>query len=252
MKNKKILISIVFVIILLTTFVTIGFNHFYKDNNKESKKDFSDSTKISMFFETEINTGNYVEAVASSWPTDGYRFNANMSYCENDSELSWVNNKVVVKAYVKDKCYVYFDKVQTYYWNDGFSKTNYIYPNMPSTTYPTLAQLQSNYAQFSTNPIYIKSTNKHQACLYLESTGKEFCMGANYWDTDAETTKTKLQTAMESSLGTSATSCNLRSGRALCTFGDHECGADSSGLVYCLSGSSLNMCAVQTGGTASC
>lgn len=230
MKNKKILISIVFVIILLTTFVTIGFNYFYKDNKKESKKDFSDSTKISMFFETEINTGNYVEAVSSSWPTDGYIFNKNMSYCENDSTLKWQNNKIVVKAYVKDKCYVYFDKALTNYWNIFPSSSSaYISPNLPPNYYTSFEDMAANSGQFATVPLYIKTIvgMDNQVCLFYNN--NEFCIGPNYWDTNAATTLNKLQADMETSLGTSASSCS----GVGCTFGNNACYSTSNGQVYC-------------------
>uniref|UniRef100_UPI0039B974C9 hypothetical protein n=1 Tax=Candidatus Ruminimicrobium bovinum TaxID=3242779 RepID=UPI0039B974C9 len=115
-------------------------------------------------------------------------------------------------------------ELPTYYWNASFDGAYYSYPlgqkstNWGSTwtsgsptTYPTLAQLQNNYAQFTTNPMYIKTTDKHEACLYYNN--HEFCLGPNYWvgdsqdQTDGTTTKNKLKTAMESALGTSADRC---------------------------------------------
>ena len=62
-------------------------------------------------------------------------------------------------------------------------------------------------------------------------------MGPNYWDTDGATTKTKLQTAMEAALRTSADSCYSNSSDAYCYFGDFSCDADSSGDVICGGGS---------------
>ena len=66
---------------------------------------------ISMMLETEAGSGNYEMTTASSWPTDGYVFNSELSKCENGGELSWddVNKSVLMSGNVSDKCYVYFD-----------------------------------------------------------------------------------------------------------------------------------------------
>ena len=42
---------------------------------------------------------------------EGYKFNSNLSRCENGSELGWDDTKktIVFSGNVSDKCYVYFD-----------------------------------------------------------------------------------------------------------------------------------------------
>ena len=47
----------------------------------------------------------------SAWPTKGYKFNAELSKCDNGGELSWDNDKKVVlmSADSINNCYVYFD-----------------------------------------------------------------------------------------------------------------------------------------------
>ena len=69
---------------------------------------------ISMMLETEAGSGNYEMTTASSWPTDGYIFNTELSKCENGGELSWddENKRVLMSGNVSDKCYVYFDVIQ--------------------------------------------------------------------------------------------------------------------------------------------
>ena len=66
---------------------------------------------ISMMLETEAGSGNYEMTTASSWPTEGYVFNSELSVCENGGELSWddENKRVLMSGNVSDKCYVYFD-----------------------------------------------------------------------------------------------------------------------------------------------
>ena len=66
---------------------------------------------LSMMLETEAGSGNYEMTTRSSWPTDGYKFNSELSVCEHGSELSWddENKRVLMSGNVSDKCYVYFD-----------------------------------------------------------------------------------------------------------------------------------------------
>ncbi len=163
------------------------------------------------------------------------------------------------------------EEIPTYYWNDSFDGTyGYSYPlgekstdgvNWTSgspTTYPTLAQLQSNYANFANSPVYIKTQAEHQACLYYNN--HEFCYGANYWEgtigvedsASGLATKTKLQTAMEAALGTSTDGCGSGDAAAWCDFGDFFCEAYSSGLVSCDSLVPDAACEVNSDGTADC
>ena len=69
------------------------------------------SSGIAMMLETSAGSGNYEMTTRSEWPTEGYVFNANLSKCENGSELSWdnENKKVLMSGNKSDKCYVYFD-----------------------------------------------------------------------------------------------------------------------------------------------
>ena len=69
------------------------------------------SSGIAMMLETSAGSGNYEMTTRSEWPTEGYVFNANLSKCENGSELSWdnENKNVLMSGNKSDKCYVYFD-----------------------------------------------------------------------------------------------------------------------------------------------
>ena len=158
------------------------------------------------------------------------------------------------------------------YWNDNFAgQYLYSYPlgqksndngstwvSGSPTTYPTLDQLQSNYANFSNSPVYIKTVTEHQACLYYNN--HEFCLSPNYWEgtigvSDSAAglaTKNKLKADMETALGTSASGCDSYASSALCTFGDFYCHADSNGSVYCYTYVSNAYCEVDSGGTADC
>ena len=116
MKKKYIILSII-VLVLLITFVT-SFNYF-KTSNNYVEDSVNNQTKIikgiSMNLEQTAGAGDYKTVTQSNWPTEGYKFNTELSRCENGSTLSWDDSKkaVVMNGNVSDKCYVYFDKVLT-------------------------------------------------------------------------------------------------------------------------------------------
>ena len=111
MKKKYIIFSMV--ILVLVAFVT-SFNYF-KTTNTYIDDSVNNQTKItkgiSMNLEQTAGAGDYKTVTRSSWPTEGYNFNAELSRCENGSTLSWDDTKkaVIVSGNLSDKCYVYFD-----------------------------------------------------------------------------------------------------------------------------------------------
>ena len=112
MKKKYVVLSII-TLVLLIAFVT-SFNYFKTSNNyvEDSVNNQTKITKgISMNLEQTAGAGDYKQVTQSNWPTEGYKFNAELSKCENGSTLSWDNTKnvVVFSGNVSDKCYVYFD-----------------------------------------------------------------------------------------------------------------------------------------------
>ena len=115
MKKKYIIFSIV-TLVLLITFVT-SFNYF-KTTNTYVENNSNNQTKItkgiSMNLEQTAGAGDYKQVTQSSWPTEGYKFNAELSKCENGGEISWDDTKkaVIVSGNLSDKCYVYFDIYQ--------------------------------------------------------------------------------------------------------------------------------------------
>ena len=112
MKKKYIILSII-TLVLLITFVT-SFNYF-KTSNTYVENNSNNQTKItkgiSMNLEQTAGAGDYTTVTQSGWPTEGYKFNAELSRCENGSKISWDDTKkaVIVSGNLSDKCYVYFD-----------------------------------------------------------------------------------------------------------------------------------------------
>ena len=110
MKKKYIIFSIV-TLVLLVSF--LSYSKYLKTTNvfKEDVKPTKITKGISMNLEQTAGAGDYKTVTQSSWPTEGYKFNAELSRCENGSELSWDDTKkaVIMQGNVSDKCYVYFD-----------------------------------------------------------------------------------------------------------------------------------------------
>ena len=113
MKKKYIILSII-TLVLLVSF--LSYSKYLKSTNvcKEDVKPTKITKGISMNLEQTAGAGDYKTVTQSSWPTEGYKFNAELSRCEKGSELSWDDTKkaVIVSGNLSDKCYVYFDIYQ--------------------------------------------------------------------------------------------------------------------------------------------
>jgi len=113
MKNKRNIIFVILLVIFTLGGVFIGRQSkaidVYENEETNIKKS---KNMLSMMLETEAGSGNYEMTTRESWPTSGYKFNSELSKCENGGELSWddTNKIVLMSGNVSDKCYVYFDK----------------------------------------------------------------------------------------------------------------------------------------------
>lgn len=105
---KKIILGIIAIFIIITFLVVDNSKVINKEDNNKIKVN---NNLLSMMLETKVGSGKYEMTTSSSWPTDGYVFNNELSKCENGGKLSWddTNKKVVMEGNVSDKCYVYFD-----------------------------------------------------------------------------------------------------------------------------------------------
>ena len=108
---KKNIVKILAVILCSVCFVTY---RFYDATNVEDAKTNTikpNNNMLSMMLETEAGSGKYEMTLTSSWPTEGYVFNSEISKCENGGTLSWndESKQVVFNGSITDKCYIYFD-----------------------------------------------------------------------------------------------------------------------------------------------
>ena len=93
-------------------FITCNFYNTTNIEDTPTNKINQNNNMLSMMLETDSGSGQYEMTSLSSWPTNGYVFNEQMSKCEQGSILKWddTNKKVIMEGNVSDKCYVFFDK----------------------------------------------------------------------------------------------------------------------------------------------
>ena len=110
-KYRIILYTSIFLLCVVASIILVvkKSNSVYEEESKP--KVVKHKSMLSMNLEQTAGAGDYKTVTQSSWPTEGYKFNAELSRCENGGELSWddINKKVIVTGNVSDKCYVYFD-----------------------------------------------------------------------------------------------------------------------------------------------
>ena len=111
MNKKKVSIILMFFIAVLSTFVFVKNNSNVEITNEVNNKSKKNRNLLTMNLEQTAGAGDYKTVTQSEWPTEGYKFNTELSRCENGSELSWddVNKKILMSGVSADKCYVYFD-----------------------------------------------------------------------------------------------------------------------------------------------
>ena len=105
----------IWVVLCGICFVTCNFYDATNIEDTPTNKINQNNNMLSMMLETDSGSGQYEMTSLSSWPTDGYVFNSELSKCENGSKLSWdeTNKQVVFSGIITDKCYVYFDIISS-------------------------------------------------------------------------------------------------------------------------------------------
>ena len=156
-------------------------------------------------------------------------------YLTEDTEIDMVNHAGTLADPYRIK------NVESYvYWNNNFNLEYYARSLVPNGsglngTYATRDLLAAAYSGWSDAPIYIKSTILngavigHETCLFYNN--REFCMAPNYWDTDAETSKTKLKTDLEEAYNITIpdSDCGTAGTWSYCNIDDFDFGVSSDG-----------------------
>jgi hypothetical protein len=168
---------------------------YYKYNNKyvlNSPKMEEKNNDIAILLETGSGTKTYKTSSNTTFPTDGYKYNAEKSYCLNGSTLTYdeANHQVSFSTDHAEKCYMYFD---------AFSDIDNIIvdkdPNMVPIMYTETCSNTS--LKDSTNGCWVKAdaTNK-------DATYGWFDYGNHKWANAVTLKSDKLATYQSSAVGT--------------------------------------------------
>ena len=111
--KKKFKYILITVLLFLLCFLMVIF---YCNNNTKDVLDNKNTENkvpglISIMLEEKRGSGVYKISKSNKWPSKNYVFNEEMSYCKNNSVLTWNenDNSVSVKVNKADNCFVYFD-----------------------------------------------------------------------------------------------------------------------------------------------
>ena len=168
MKKKKIIIGISIMCLLIISISLIlitnkSSSKVLNSNLNNNKIEQKVPGMFAIMLETERGSGRYEPSTSGLWPDSGYIYNANLSYCEKGSTLTWNDEtrSVNLKTNISDKCYLYFDIVPP----DVTINTN----NNGSYNPSTPATLSCTGADATYNPLYqrieISSiANKYTSC----------------------------------------------------------------------------------------
>lgn len=179
--------TLLFITICVYFYSTNNFSKVVITNETEERK--MNTNALTMMYETEAGSGEYMVSSDSTWPIDGYTFNERLSGCENGSKLTWNDEKkvVILSTTVSDKCYVYFDVKVTLltdyiiglYTTDG--ENNLYYHDADLTngaedkSYRYSGVNPNNYVCFQTNDDVCSEDNLYQIIgLYYNPEKSEY------------------------------------------------------------------------------
>lgn len=181
-KHMKLLVIMGILLVLGISFVIVksyNKNEIYLEKNNKVEKKNTYSSGIAMMLETGAGTGVYEMTTRDSWPTDGYKFNSELSKCENGGEVSWdnTNKKVLMSGNTSDKCYVYFDVYVSPVINDvtinGLGNDSNSWKMEIFATKGT-ADIKTYYYSIDNGTTYITSNNNSHT-FTLSSSGTYNC-----------------------------------------------------------------------------
>ena len=175
MKRKILLISSMLLTFCLIIIIIIWYNKDNSNNiisNIKKEEPVINRNMITMMYETDAGSGEYIETKDNTWPESGYIFNEILSGCENGGELEYNsgNNTVNLLSNSSDRCYVYFDKYDGV-WIDNVNITNVTgssvtldvsatSENGSISKYYYALNDSEEYIESTTNPIVINDLNK--------------------------------------------------------------------------------------------
>ena len=223
-------------------------------------------TLINLDINQNDNTGKTIEAeiIISKEEVDLgftgtiYRNNTRLAYNNHPIEDELTQAWCYEDNGTPDCTHPYATQATCEYWGDTCSENNV---TVGIGTYETnVNTIRTNYSYYLKHEVEDNIIESTEACIYYNN--NEFCLGPNYWvetgngnaqhqsTENGVATKNKLQTAMETALGTQADSCYSYSDNAYCYFGDFYCYAAMDGNVECYEVNSY--CGVRGDGSSIC
>ena len=163
-------------------------NHNFNIKNNLNKQ-LSNTSTLSMMFETEVGSGEYKLANQNKWPSDGYIFNELLSSCENGSTLTWNEEKKTIskKGSLPDRCMIYFDK--------------YVLPSI--TSY----EITNTEDSISISLVTVAGTNPIKQYRYSIDNGESFIdsTSQSYTFSDLQTGSYNVHVYIEDTIGRKST-----------------------------------------------
>lgn len=140
MNKKKQILIISFLLFLL---MIIIYNYPSLLQKKEDTIEPKNGA-LSIYLQNGSGNDSYYLSNDRSWPTVGYVYNEEKSYCDNDGEISYNHstNKVAIVTNKTEKCYAYFDMIPL---------TEYL-TTLASTDSTNFASDHSNIRYIGANP----------------------------------------------------------------------------------------------------
>lgn len=230
-----------FCIIIIFSFIILFFNKSF--TNLENKQRTLSTIKnqnntLSMMIEQTAGVGDYKMETRSSWPTDGYKFNATLSKCENGGELGWNSEKGVITmtGNKSDKCYIYFDIYNKVVLNNvNTSVTNNSITLTALATDGTNSVSKYYFSKDNGNSYFESSTNSY---TFTElSPGMTFNIKVYVLDTfgyKSNVISLTLQTTNLITFTIAGTSYNAESGMTWAEWVNSSYSENSFGLLSCM------------------
>ena len=121
MKKKIAIISCCICIILTAITVALLYNEKKEALYVSKSYSFNNDGKLAIMLQTDISS--YEESNSLYFPTSGYTFNSNKSYCKYGGSITYntTTSKIEVKSTGKEKCFAYFDQTNPSF--DNFAYT---------------------------------------------------------------------------------------------------------------------------------
>ena len=86
--KKKVIIGIASILLVISGCLFAMFNsgnRSYEVITNETEERKMNTNALTMMYETEVGSGEYIESSDNTWPLEGYVFNEELSRCENGS-----------------------------------------------------------------------------------------------------------------------------------------------------------------------